>query len=353
MSVTLWPVAPTLEAIRPFVADCLVGARAWSDILAVATRLPEGTVCYNLECRLAEGQQRVDLLAVVRRGEGARVYAGRAPRRTPRPELFRDERWRRIRRLFTSWVDGALERLSPNIWLEFDLDGGGIRVPVPQLGICIDPCMYEPDAHRPPVTSEAFRGPTEAAIELLRGKPLTRAMRERVRTCIAEAEQPPEGRAIFLGITNSRSPNVLRLWSRLKVETVPAYLERIGWKGPGERVCFVLDRLCRPRKGLVKLEVELQGEELSPRFGVCTEFCPEGDYREAWRLLSGLVNLGQCTPEKREALQAWPGTARAALAPGAWPVRIHRMVDFKFVVWPDGTLETKAYLMVVPLFSLL
>jgi hypothetical protein len=95
------------------------------------------------------------------------------------------------------------------------------------------------------------------------------------------------------------------------------------------------------------LHVDVAGAPL-PRAGVELALAREPQVRGRLvetAFLSRLVETGLCTPGRRDALLAWPGTRRCTLPHELWEsVMVRRVNCVKLVSGPQG-VEAKAYLL--------
>jgi hypothetical protein len=154
---------------------------------------------------------------------------------------------------------------------------------------------------------------------------------------------PPEGTVFQVGVMLSRNlPGVRVCVANVRTAGIGAYLAGIGWPGPVDELARMLGPLSSfPVLMALGLDV---GPAILPRIGV--EYYPEWE-RRPWidprwmALLDHLVAAGLCTPQKRDALLAWPGRTYARFL---WISTVLRGLNHVKLVYQPGTsLCAKAY----------
>jgi hypothetical protein len=163
---------------------------------------------------------------------------------------------------------------------------------------------------------------------------------------------PEGGRALHLAPMTTREAQPLRLVPELPAGSVVEYLRNISWRGNYESLEKVL-AFSQAQDGRLKIDIDID-TELRAKTAVATEFSYLGrdGIAPSREFLAELVSRGLCDPAKAEALAQWPGMSREKVEGYGWPITVHRLMDFKIVVHPDGSLEAKTYLGVNPHFSL-
>ena len=332
-------VADTLSAVRGHVPEVLIPAVAWPALDALAAVSPDGVSQFGFEVRLAEDAAAVDLgLAIEPEDEAAKTLAGRTPGAL---DTAGAEAWRRLRNFAVAWTEpgSLLSRWVPFLFLELDAVSAGRSVPEPSVFVALDSPLGAPHGgggSRARGADVTLAVSQEAARHLL-GAPLAGALCEQVVACF---DAVPEGsHVLHLGAMLGRGAAGVRLSLSIARDELPAYLARIGWDHPvGD-----LDR-CLERYGQVPDRVQLDfdvAEAIQPRLGVGLQPSrPEG-----WPiLLDRLVGDGLCTPERGEALLAWPGAETRRLPGYGFPCRIRRATSHaKISLEPGRPLEAKAY----------
>ena len=209
-----------------------------------------------------------------------------------------------------------------NVWLEFDVDGPVGAIPVPSVffGLLANGAK---DREKE-VFEQALEGDRETTLKALRilsgAEPPPRVL-ETLTRCF-RALSPPE-HVFQVGLMMSRGAEAVRLCIHLgALERAVEYLAGVGWPGSGADlrrvlgpVARIVDRVC--------LDIDA-GETVHPKVGLECYFDgnrqPKTEPR--WRiLLDHLVANGLCTPEKREAMLAYPGYTDEKTATVPWPQR--------------------------------
>jgi hypothetical protein len=146
----------------------------------------------------------------------------------------------------------------------------------------------------------------------------------------------------------------------VRLDSIPTYLDAIGWQGDRSEVRDLLPWLS-PFFEKVELALDV-GEAILPRVGMeCHVFGSSLPAAKAkWSaFLDVLVARGLCLPSKRDALLAWMGHAHARTLDGPWPADLRRRAlafgpdvssvltrtinHIKVVYQPGRPLEAKAY----------
>jgi hypothetical protein len=221
--------------------------------------------------------------------------------------------------------DGAFPVSS--VWLELDRVG-------------------EPSA---PVVCAGLRGRAgigwvaDDLLPRLHGEALAPRQRDLVVSCGAAI--PEEARLLYAFSLRPRGRGEARLEILgLDPAGIRRYLERVD-PAALEQILGVLPLFA----GVERLHLSLDvGERISPRVGVEGSFVRLPHREPGWRaFFERLVAGGLCSPEKRDAVFAWPGHGvPAALAP--WRA-VRSLSHVKLVTFPGRAPEAKVYLLVTPL----
>ncbi|MFQ5744411.1 MAG: hypothetical protein ACE5HV_12605, partial [Acidobacteriota bacterium] len=346
----------SLRLIFPVLLEVLVHSGPRPQLRQLASVLAP-IHCAGYECRLGRSASRVDLQQRVlasddepRRLRDHIVSAG----------LLSHPVWRRITDFCDQWQDPA-SLLYGNIigsWLEFDLEGLSSHTPIPSLFMAL-----EAGAELKESAAKLFEV-VEAAVESLRGRPLTSEVADNLRSCLNAC---PEGAGISdVGVMLSRRLDALRVVvGPLAPRQLLSYLGRIGWPGTLRDVEAAIGLLPGfVTQLLVSLDV---GAIVYPRVGL--EYFPgeqPADGPQWAELLDALVEDGLCVPEKRDALLAWPGYVHPTECVERWPDSLiaesllrppdrfsvigRRLNHIKVVCREQRPLEAKAYFGFGPLW---
>jgi hypothetical protein len=138
------------------------------------------------------------------------------------------------------------------------------------------------------------------------------------------------------------------------MDTVSKYLDAIGWRGSLNDADAVLRRF-GDSDSLATIQLEVSERVVEAALGL--EFSAPGVLdggADRWiDVFRRLDADGLCTLERREAAMKWPQMHRQPLKPGGWPCTIRQdLSHVKITVRPGQPLRAKAYLSVVPSFSL-
>jgi hypothetical protein len=319
---------PTLEdwlaVVQPYLTEPLFDARGVERLHSLARELP-GDGLGALEVRLSPGVRPIDLS--IRRLRASPPFP--APERISPPHL---------RPFLSRWSapGGPFASLSA-LWLEFDLDpeSGGVPPAVPSVKL--------------PADAE-ISWLTDVLLPALHGAPLPPEQRRAIHRCHAALALPA---AILYGFSlRARGSDAVRLeLFGLGPEEIPRYLERVA-PAALPTVSGVVPLFVGVETVHLSFDVDLGGKIL-PRIGVEGSFPRLPEREPRWLTLLGrLVERGLCTPEKRDALLAWPGYDTVWTAPGRWPAVTAGVRGFcarslshvKVVCRPRAAPEAKAYL---------
>ncbi|HEX6861726.1 MAG TPA: hypothetical protein VF414_02865 [Thermoanaerobaculia bacterium] len=232
-----------------------------------------------------------------------------------------------VRFFLARWPEGVR-----SIWLEFDLDREPDPVPCAKLNADVSPSRI-----------------AESLLPLLRGRPLAREQRDRFLAC--HREIPPSGRLLYVFSLLPRGIDAVRMEVYgLSPGEILGFLGRIA-PGSVSRVSEITPLF----EGVERLHLsfDVAPEGVLPRIGLEGSFprLPRREPRWA-ELLGRWTGQGLCTPEKKDALLAWPGAETFWTAPAAWPIEavgaqgfcVRGLSHVKVVSAPDREPEAKAYL---------
>ncbi|HJU64704.1 MAG TPA: prenyltransferase/squalene oxidase repeat-containing protein [Gemmatimonadaceae bacterium] len=346
MSATL---ADSLALVLPRLRSALVSEAALERLRSMAMRLPPIHRA-GFECRLDAHDTRVDLQQGI-------VPANREPQLLADYIAALDAQdnglhpaWRHLRDFCERWSDSSapLHTLVPELWLEFDIDGGNVAN--------VAPCVFAI------LKSDVGDGRESLALAqqvlgLLLRHELPPALRDCLGTC---ADACSDGaRITHVAAMLGRETRALRIHiSHLPLRLWPRYLGRIGWPGDGsdvqEQGRWLLDIVDQV---VLCLEVRAQ---IQPQLGLECFFTQKHGVDPRWvPLLDQLVGRGLCTAAKRDALLAWAGYIEPQRISEPWPeaqivasllepahrfgVFDRRLSHVKLTYLPDQPLRAKAY----------
>lgn len=273
----------------------------------------------------------------------------------PSSALFDSEVWRRVRELRDRWSNpGTVESDAiSHAFLEFDVSRGLEQISSPAVFLGIKPtsqfsCGGGRYAPHPAAGSLSI---VPRLIEGLLAHPIDTCTQEKLSDCISAL--PTGSILLHVGLMLSRS-RAVRVHVAVPSHVASGYLDAIGLDSlAGE----IKDLLSRYGAGapLATLQMEI-GEQVGEAIGIEFSLGSGLDEKQAlaWSgLLNRLTEDGLCRSDKRDALLAWPSVFLAVTEPDD-PLRNIRqdLSHVKISVRPDQPLRAKAYLSVVPSFSL-
>ncbi|HYO70142.1 MAG TPA: hypothetical protein VEU33_29105 [Archangium sp.] len=334
------PIDELMSRLKPFLSKDLVGEEEFGHVNAVARLLPEVSGGFCFECRMEAGAPRVDYMVCCMRTDGGPQALADALEKTR--EQLTGPLWDGVRAFSRQWVDPAspLARV-PVLWLEYDVEGPTAH-PKPFAFACVQPEFGQKPPGSRRETGATLDEPlqlTWRALEAFQGGPVRPAIARTVSRCF---EQLPDFAEVeHVASLACRGSDAVRMIIGMPREEVGGYLERIGWPGSRAQV----EELTKTWLNYLHFaEVNLDvGETVGPTIGLALPF-PEKPH-EPWakEFLQRMVDLGLCTPEKREAILQWPGRERVPLTGHRWPSNLCRTIGAKLVVRPDAPVSVKVY----------
>jgi hypothetical protein len=237
------PPAELMRSIDPGKFHPLVDAATWERMTSLAAQFPAAvqTVCF--ECRLSAGDARTDLAFCLRPGFTVPRTAEHLRR-----AYERDPGWARVADFLKYWVSPASDLLPriPFICIAFDLAHAHDRLPLPCLSLCVEPDFY---AKRlgfiraaPARAGELLALATNCYAELT-GTALPAEARARLASCV-EGDDSIE--PLHLSIMLPRPGHPMKVDLAIRAGRVPAFLARIGWPEPCDRLERTLAAFARP-----------------------------------------------------------------------------------------------------------
>lgn len=317
----LLPILACWMTSLGFLSVALCDGPTRERIQAVARRMPVDSPAI-IEVRLAHHESRADFSARVTSREQALHLAA----------VFSPHR-----RESQHWAEFEMAgNRVPALWLELDLD--------PELPDLPPPLLI---AQLPPEPDPLWLADT--LLPALHGRPLTPAQRETVLSSARAV--PPPARLLYAFSLHSRPGNAVRLEILgLGPAESHAYLSLIA-PHTLPTLSEIAPLLAGTENPHLSFDIGEAGEIL-PRIGLEGAFPTQPPREPRWaELLSRWADLGLCSPEKRDAVLAWPGQDSYWTAPDRWPAEAGiggRLVRFlshvKVAGQPGWPPEAKAYL---------
>jgi hypothetical protein len=302
------------------------------------------------ECRLGEGDQRVDYLLAMSRG-AASVAMSSFGEYIGGPGIQRRAAWLPLVSLLESWASGRslLSERSPAIWLEFDDPRSSALVPpIPSVSVCLVP-DYRDDRLVPSRDiARDLRLVRETLTTL--GEPPPAALDQAISDSFLRL--PPGAQWIHLSVMLGRAGRDIKLYGKLTRSQLLPYLRDIGWAGAEGDIVRAMEQFYSPALVGDDIFIDLNLSNFrdpahcSLGLAVAQQHLssgPDNDPRRTSTLdcwtAGGLASL-----EKAAAVQAWPTPRVRVERYGPWRQRSVRFLDLK-LVWQSGAgLTAKAYL---------
>lgn len=341
-----------LEVTQSRMSPELVSPTALARLKTISAILPPVSNLL-LECRLGASGS-VDLAPQFLAYDGSRTFlTNKNPNYIlPNQGVLDSHVWRRVQDFCMQWEEVELLNMQvADIWLEFDVDGPPPRIPIPGLFVTYE---KKPGATDWQVLRSKHHQATKLALEILLAAPLPPLLAHKIDACFGLL--PKHSYMFSVGIMLSRDSLPIKLCvADITPEQVVPYLKDVGWPGCYDTVHTFLHEI-EPFLDRIAFQLDVINGEISPKIGFecyLTEHNPRKEAR--WHLLLDyLVKMGQCTPDKREALLMWYGGQYNVLsqelegnfvdAPCSRNVLVRCINHIKVVIHPDSSYETKAYL---------
>ena len=329
------------ELLRSEAASALaalVPAPRMSQLIDLADQFPLPVLMACCECRLDAEDARVDLALCVLPASDARTRAAIDVREAPD--------WHSSLEFLRRWsaFDHELTSAIPFVWVAFDLESEQSALPVPCLGLCVDPVLLPRrlglaldglDAACDPLTLAA------STHRMLWGRPLPARTRELMIRALYNTN--PLATARHFSYMSSRMPATFKLDVRLATAALEPFLARLGWPGPSARIGPRVRELA-PEQSELQLNLVLEPELSQP---LEVELLTDPTHAtEANRnaLLSRLVALGLCSRDKAAALSGVGRRRNPHDRAGiSWYAKVR--------VQDDRPCSAKAYACITPRFA--
>lgn len=318
------------RSVAPHVGAPLLAADLFERLSVLREVIPAAFVSFYIECRLARGEGQVDLLA----GTTSRVPLSRAL------DVMDSPSWNALRRVAQGWCQTPELQSIPCVWIEFDDIAASVEGDALSLAVCLDPGY--------PITSGHGADNLELARHVIERLALEDVTRQRPALSRFFAALPSHGRVIHLSPMTGRRRSPLKLYGRVPVDTLGAFLARAEWDGSDAQVSYLQHEIWEPCSTSPDLYFDVAVAPDGPS-SIGVVFSPpelrasaNADKRRIG-LLRHLTALGICDPDKADALSEWVGDDRLQDPSVPFPCRVERWLDIKVVAEPGRTFA-KAYL---------
>lgn len=306
-------MAHYFKVVAPYLDASLVSENASSSICQLTQSLPYFPIS-GIECRLGKQKDRVDF-----QGNIDTYTQDFASYFQTIPDL------NYLHSFCQEWSqpDSFLQKIVHDLWLEFDVYN--------QAQESFNPCIFIAINNDLQPTIDSL----EACISLLSNsldENLPIQTIKNFKSCYSLL--PEEAEITHLGLMSSRAVKTIRVNLKgIPIQGLGKYLQRIGW--PGQ--CHHFESIVHDIAGYIDhhtITLDI-GETISPRIGMECFFNQQPSLEPRWfAFLDSLVERGICTPQKRDALLAWPGMTQKSEQPEAWPEDLY---------WNDLLLGSDAY----------
>lgn len=299
----------SLALVLPALGPQLVSPDSVAKLVARASVLPPVHRA-GFECRLAPGDQRVDLQQGIFRNNAEPVTLERflASAGTLTGA------WERVRSLCETWATAtsSLHDGISELWLEIDIPTGSCPEPAGLTDLV--PSVF------------AVLEPTDAVASLAIARELIETLADRssvegLGAALARCASPcqPPARLSHVGLMLGRTATSMRVHiSALPLRALVHYLSAIPWPGDAAEARSLAGMLLDHGDSLA-LCLDVVGDVL-PRLGLECFFAQNHGLDPRWpKLLGRLTALGLSSSEKADALLRWPGVIVPPNAPADWP----------------------------------
>jgi hypothetical protein len=308
--------ADWLGVLAPRLVESLFDSETVERLRRLAMTLP-GECQGTLETRLAPEAAPIDLSLRLRTAAEARDLAARLPAAGG---------------FLARWAEGGLVPVR-SVWLEFDLDRAESPVPV----VC---------AKLPREVDSGWL--LDTLLPALQGAPLPAGQRAAILSCLTALPAPAS--LLYVFSLRARGSDAIRLEIfGLELDVMPGYLRSLV-----PQTVPAVEEVSMIFQGVERLHLSFDvTDTILPRVGIEGSYPRQPSREPRWEaFFERLVRRGLCSPEKRDALLAWPGSDTFWTAPERWPVAkigprgfcVRALSHLKVVCRPDREPEAKAYL---------
>lgn len=345
MNAPLQTLDSFFEVLEPNIQPTLISPEYVSAIRRVASLFPTFVPnVFGFESRLNSNSERTDF-AINMTVKGSELLAWNLFEQSQQEVFHQDKRWQRVSHFFQEWGETNESPFADanSVWLEFDMERLSAAELVPSVilfAYWLDSFNSKMAVHRP------LSWLTGTILPILRGGPLPDYLERNFLRCL---ELTTPASYFQVGTMLSREIDVLRLCIfNITGDEIINVLSRLGVQeclGEIDQViadfASLVDSLC--------LHLDI-GEIIYPRIGIELLY----DNLHPWKrqpskelrwfqLFDRLVARGFCTPEKQDALLAWPGYVPINQSSVSDGLLLRGLQHIKLVFCPDKSPEAKAY----------
>lgn len=312
-------MAATVERlIAPYLARPLLGAEGVAAINGIARLFPAPVSAYfGFECRLGEPAAEADFLLSLSVANGRHHFLASPLLSGACPGLPVHYSWQRVRDFVRRWASGGdlLHQHADNLWLEFDVTGGG--EPLPNFFFGTGAAELAPATR-----AELVR----AGLDQLWNGALPAPIAATLERC---TQALPAGARIFqVGMMLARPAQAIRICIRgIGVDEIAPYLRAVEWTGDMQGLAAELERL-RPLVHRIDLDLDL-ADRVLPKIGLECYQAQGADEPACWQpLVSALRARGLCLPAKAEAVLSYCGASDMYTEGERWPAHLRAAAAF-------------------------
>ena len=355
-----------LDVVKAKLPHSLISKESYHRIRATAGRFP-GALAFSgfgFKCGLGSDQEDAGFMVNLDiSNSGPDILAGRLPEHDFDSTLLNRPDWDRIREFGRLWGDGSFSafRGVDDVRLEFDLEAA--KSPLPQPKLFFGPFSHPGWCMGQNLATADLMTVMEHACACFCKGPATQTL-HRFRRCVEALPGllAPLRTGFMIHGTETQA---IRICAALPSDVLSSYLESIRWPGDTNTVHTMMQRLAQWFDRVV-LHLDVK-ERPGPVIGVECRFFKwrPGPRNRPWQeFLDFLVHQGLCSPEKRAAMEIFPGYTPT---PGTCPQALGSLMENLALVYqsffirhihhlrltcgPDGTWKAQGYFMIKHLWK--
>ncbi len=284
-----------IRVVIPYLNAELISVEALCQVQRLARSLPPSPTAF-FECRLEDNQPQVDFSIGLFSSVSDHFI-----------EYFLIQAdWYSYRDIFLGLINSTsiLKQYISYIFLEFDLPGKLVQLPMPCIFLAFE---------------QEGLSKTQGLIELISknfGYSNTASLESNLSyyfDCL-----PPSSTVTPIGLMLSRPNKPVRLGIQgTSSQHLLDYLAKLGWfdvTSTFSSITLALEKFVDS----FRLCFDIY-DSFSPKIGLECFLQQPSDESRWQQLLNYLVEIGVCTPVKRDALLTWPGFSQKTDAPELWP----------------------------------